>query len=211
MQINKTKILSISISVIVSTLLVAGVVSAVTTIGTNITTEGTVSTTVTTTTFPYASWLGAGTEARGINLAYTGTLASNSQVVGINSAVTTAGTGGVWAAGIYGSVTQGAIKNVNGYIAGAEFEVINSAANVSNWFPLVLNASNSGGDHGQNEAYIALHDYGSTPMNNLFYFAEDTVAAGGILKAKTAAEHPTHTLRILVGDTPYYIFLSTTQ
>jgi hypothetical protein len=48
-------------------------------------------------------------------------------------------------------------------------------------------------------------------MNNLFWFADDTVAEAGILKAKTAADNVTHTLRILVGNTPYYIMLEETQ
>ena len=148
-------------------------------------------------------------EVHGLDVAWTGTLSSGDAIVGGNFAVTTAGTAGVWASGIYAKVTQGTTKNVNGYISGAEFEVINANTNVSDWFPLVLNANST--TNSSHSSYIALRDYGSTALNSLLWFGDASVASqsDSALISSVQNDHAsTHTIRIIIGETPYWILLS---
>lgn len=124
---------------------------------------------------------------------------------GTNFNVTVAGTGGAWQSGIYASVTQGATKCVNGYISGAEFEVINSAANVSAWFPLVLNANNSGANMGL-AAFIALRDYGSLELDSLLWFGDQSLGTKSDTTIVTTMGDtaPTHAVRFKIGSTVYW-------
>lgn len=149
-------------------------------------------------------------EVHGMELDYTGTLSSGDSLVGLNVATTTAGTAGTWVSGIYAKVIQGATKNVNGYLCAAEFETINSANNVSDNFVLVLNSNNSGGQRGQHESYIALRSYGSLAANSFLWIEDQTIGADNDTTSLVAANNPTaatHTLRIIIDDTAYYIML----
>jgi len=149
-------------------------------------------------------------EEHGLATNYTGTLSSGDSMVGINSRVTTAGSAATWVSGIYAKVTQGSTKNVNGYISGAEFEVINSADNVSDWFPLVLNANNSGAQVGSHSSYIGLRDYGSTKIQSLLWIEDQTIGtlSATSLVSTTNDEAASHVLRIIIDDTPYWILLT---
>lgn len=149
-------------------------------------------------------------EMHGESLALTGTLTSGDSIVGKNIAVTTAGTAGAWAAGIFAKVTQGSTKNVNGYICGAEFEVVNTAAAVSDWFPLVLNGNSSG--NGSHTSYIALRDYGTADIPSLFWAPENairTTTDGVFCSTVTADPACTHVVRCIVGTTTLYLMATT--
>ena len=152
-------------------------------------------------------------EEHGYSMALTGTLSSGEGMVGDNIAVTTAGTGGAWVSGIYAKVVQGVTKNVNGYISGAEFEVVNAAANVSDWFPLVLNAQNNGSTHGQHASYIALRDYGSLPLESLVWISDVAIAttdAGKLISTAGSPRTHTHSLRFMHQATAYYVMCTST-
>jgi carbonic anhydrase/acetyltransferase-like protein (isoleucine patch superfamily) len=155
---TKRKLISIVSSTVVSTLLVALAVYAATTIGDDITVGDDLTLTGDTINLPNGETIDNATDGTikftsdagtitgtnaGIDLAYTGTLSSGEYMIGMKSAVTTAGTAGTGAIGVYGTVTQGETKNVNGYLAGGEFEVVNSNTNPSDWFPLVLDINSA--------------------------------------------------------------------
>jgi len=144
-------------------------------------------------------------EKHGMSVVVTGTMASGTGMVGGNFAVTTAGTAAAWVSGIYAKVTQGATKNVNGYISGAEFEVINTAANVSDWFVLVLNANSS--YNGSHSSYIALRDYGGTALNSMFWFGDASIgsASDTALLSTVSGQTHSHALRFIVSGTPYWV------
>lgn len=151
-------------------------------------------------------------ERHTVSVVSSGTLASGAGLVGVNIAVTTAGTAGTWVSGIYAKVTQGATKNVNGYLCGAEFEVINTANNVSDNFVLVLNSNNSGGQRGQHESYIALRSYGSLAANSFLWIEDQTIGTNNtaVLISSTGAKTHSHSIRIIVDDTAYWLMVTST-
>jgi len=156
-----------------------------------------------------------GTERHNVELVSTATMASGGNYVNLNITTTTAGTAAAWVSGIYSKITQGSTKNVNGYFCAAEFELVNSAANESANFVLVLNASNSGANVSGQSAFIAFREYGSTARRDLFWLGTEIEDAVGTKSATTlfstnVATVATHHLRITVGATPYYIMLTNT-
>jgi len=116
-------------------------------------------------------------EEHAIDLTHGGTLSSGDSMVGVNIATTPSGTGGLWVAGIFAKVTQGATKTCEGYLSAAEFELNNECTTACAAFPLVLNYNDSSAKSMQGQdAYIALRDYGSNDVTNLFWLAD--LAAG---------------------------------
>ena len=153
------------------------------------------------------------TELHGWELNYTGTNISAANLVGLNIAFTTAGTAGGWNAALFAKITQGSTKNVNGYLCAAEFEVNQSADNVSDWFVLVLNAANNGAQQGSHSSYIALRDYGSLDLNSLLWISDHTVASNDttVLMSSTGAKTHSHSIRIVgPGSTPYWLMVTST-
>lgn len=152
-------------------------------------------------------------EEHGWELDYTGTLSSGDSLVGLDVVVTTAGTAGTWVSGAYFKVVQGATKNVNGYLSGVEIELTNSADSVSDWFVLVLNAANSGAQHGSHSSYIALRDYGSLDCNSLMWVSTDhTIGTtdGTVLMSSGSDTAATHYIRFIAGSTAYWLLATTT-
>lgn len=152
------------------------------------------------------------TEFRNVYAVSTVTLISGANYIGVDSRVTTAGTAGAWVSALYCKVTQGSTKNVNGYLCAAEFELTNSAANVSDWFVIVLNASNSGAQQGSHSSYIALRDYGSTDIQSLLWVSTDhtigTKSDTALMTTFADGAHISHAIRIIAGATPYWILCS---
>jgi len=149
-------------------------------------------------------------EQHGTDLDVAGKLSSGDSLVGLNVTVTPTGTAGTWVSGIYAKVTQGNTKAVNGYISGAELEVINTANNVSDNFVLVLNSNSSGNQRGQHESYIALRSYGTKAANSFIWIEDQTIGADNDVTSLIAANNPTaatHTIRIIVDDTAYYLMV----
>ncbi|MFH1111920.1 MAG: hypothetical protein V1712_02515 [Patescibacteria group bacterium] len=151
----------------------------------------------------------ASEENHGLDVNFTGTMGSSSGAVAGNFIMTTAGTSGAWASGIYAKVTQDTTKHVTGYLSGAEFEVVNTNTNVSDWFPLVLNANST--TLGSHSSYIAMRNYGTAALNSLLWIEDQTVDTGNSATALVtnyddAPEgHLTHAIRIIIDDTPYWI------
>lgn len=159
-------------------------------------------------TIPAAAITG---EEHGLAVSYTGTLTSGDSIVAGNFAAVPEGTGGQWVSGIYAKVTQGATKAVNGYISGAEFEVINTADQVSDWFPLVLNAYNSGAQMGTHASFIALRDYGSLELNSLLWFGDQSIGTKSdtvLLTTFADGAHISHAIKMRIGDVDYWLLVS---
>jgi len=151
------------------------------------------------------------TELHAWELNYTATNISGANMVGLNIAMTTAGTAAAWNSAIYAKVTQGTTKNVNGYISVAEFELINSNTNVSDWFVLVLNANST--TMGSHSSYIALRDYGTTDLNSFLWFPDHTVGTNSsTVLVSTGADATATTYMRVIGPsgTPYWILMTTT-
>jgi hypothetical protein len=158
-------------------------------------------------------------EEHGVDIVNTGTLSSGDSIVGLNIVTTPAGTAGTWASGIYAKVVQGTTKRVNGYLSVAELELsIAGTYNPSDLAVLVLNSTitNTALVNCTHKGYIWLRDYGtdggaalgSTSMPNLFIFMDQTIGAdtdGASLLAANTIASSTHTIRFVVGTTPYYI------
>lgn len=159
-------------------------------------------------TIPAAAITG---EEHGLAVSYTGTLSSGDSLVAGNFICTPEGTGGVWASGIYAKAVQGATKAVNGYLSGAEFEVVNAADNVSDWFPLILNANNSGAQMGTHASFIALRDYGSLELNSMLWFGDQSIGTKSntvLLTTFADGAHISHAIKMRIGDTDYWLLVS---
>lgn len=154
----------------------------------------------------------ATTELHALDVVAVPTCVSGSNYVGGNFQVAPLGTAASWVSGIYAKVTQSSTKSVNGYISAAEFEVVNAADNVSDWFVLVLNASNSGANPGTHASYIALRDYGSTDIQSLLWVSTDhtigTKSDTALMTSFADGAHISHAIRIIAGATPYWILCS---
>jgi hypothetical protein len=163
-------------------------------------------------------------EVHAFDLKATGSTRSGGSIVGHNIVLTTAGTAGTWASAIYAKVTEGTTKNINGYISAAELELaIGGTYNPSDLGVLVLNSTITNTNLGNctHKAYIYLRDYGtdsgaalgSTSMPNLFWFGDQTIGSdsdGASLLAANTIASSTHTIRFLIGTTPYYIMCANT-
>lgn len=154
-----------------------------------------------------------GTERHNIELVAVPTMASGGNYVNLNLVTTTAGAAATWVASLYAKVVQGSIKNVNGYFCAAELELVNSAANVSDNFVLVLNYQNNGAQRGSHESYIALRNYGSLAANSLFWFGEASLlgtVSATTLVSTSADKAATHLIRCMLPDGTVLRLLATT-
>lgn len=163
----------------------------------------------------FVSSVDADDEEHGLGLTYAPTLASGSGAVGVNMAVVPTGSAANWVSAFYGKVTQ-ATKAVNGYLCGAEFEVVLSGTyGPSYWGVLVLNSSDSNtGAQPAVSAYVFLRDYGTREMPNLFYFADTTRAAASnsviasAVGAVTGRSPYDTAIKFLIGGTAYWLMAS---
>jgi hypothetical protein len=156
------------------------------------------------------------TELHAVEINQTATHISGGNMVALNVAQTTAGSAGSWSAAIYAKVTQGATKNVNGYLTAAEFELVNSNTNVSDWFVATLNANST--NLGSHSSFIALRNYGTAVLNSLFWVGDSalvdaTGADATVLVSQLSGGKETtcdSAVRFIVGGTPYWFLCSKT-
>ena len=153
-------------------------------------------------------------ESHGLNVVTTGTTGAGGNLVGVNSVLTASGAAGLWESAVYGKVVQPAGQALaGGYISGGEFEVNNANTGAMNeMFPLVLDSNNAAASYHPTSAYIWVQDFGTAKMPNLFNITGATIGAGNMVQ--TAAKSgvvSTHSLRIQINGTAYYIPMSTTQ
>ena len=152
------------------------------------------------------------TAVYGDTVTFTGVMTSSKDAVAENIVLNTAGSSGNWAAALYAQVKQGTTKNVTGYLTAAEFEVtLGAVTNVSEWAVMTLNSSDSN-TSGSVRSYIWLRDYGSLAMNALFRFSDQSIATTTktVLLSTSGDLTSSHTIRILIGSTPYWILLNAT-
>ncbi len=156
-------------------------------------------------------------EEHGESLALTGTLSSGDSIVGKNIVVTTGGTAGTWASAIFAKVVQGTTKNVNGYICAAEFEVDlgSVSGTLSNHFVLVLNYNHDDADitSVSHHGYMQLHSYGDVDPRyflNIQDFTIGTKADTSMVSTFADGAHISHSIKIQIGTTPYWILCSST-
>lgn len=148
-------------------------------------------------------------EEHAVDVSHAGELSSGESIVGVNVAVAPTGTAGLWASAFFGKVTVvGNALPGTGYCSGAEFEVnYSSGITPSDMWVLSLNAGNNS-SMSPNSAFIALHQYGSALMLNLFCAPQDSVGTYGEAKmvcACNASTTPDKTVRIRVGSTTLYL------
>ena len=154
------------------------------------------------------------TELHAVEINQTATHISGGNMVALNVAQTTAGTAGAWSSAIYAKVTQGTTKNVNGYLSAIECELVNSNTNVSDWFPLVINANST--TLGSHSSFIALRNYGTAVLNSLFWVGDAAlVDATGPDSAKLVSTLGagkettcTHSVRFICDGTPLWLLAS---
>lgn len=159
------------------------------------------------------------TEAHGVDVAATGTLASGKSLVGLNVVATAAGTAGAWLAGLYVKGTQPS-KMVNGYICAAEFELADTSASPADNSVLVLNSTRAHtGSPAAAYPLIMAREYGSTPANVFLRVFGDS--GQGALNATDATTLVTQApnayeanadcaIRCMVGSTPIWLIATTT-
>lgn len=149
------------------------------------------------------------------------TSSASSSQASFSLTTTLAGTGGTWASAVFGSVTQGAsAASVTGYISAAEFETnMAQTSGTPQWYVLSLNANGdeTAGLRHANSAYMALWDYGSVKMGNLFYFASlgavpATASTTAIVSKLSAGKETTcdAAVRFNVAGVQYWLLATTT-
>ena len=96
-------------------------------------------------------------------------------------------------------------------MSGGEFEIANSVTGASNeMFPLVLDANNTSTYHPAS-AFIWAQDFGGgSKMPNFASITGTTIGTGNMVQT-TSDVTATHTLKIMINGTAYYILLSTVQ
>lgn len=158
----------------------------------------------------------ASAELHGVDLVYTGTQASGGNLVALNVAHTTAGTAGSWSAAVYAKITQGTTKNVNGYLTAAEFELINTNTNPSDWFVATLNANST--NLGQHSSFLALRNYGTAVLNSLFWIGDAAMidatgpSSTELISTLSGGKETTcsHAVRFMAGNVAYWLLASST-
>jgi hypothetical protein len=155
----------------------------------------------------------AGAEEHGLDIAVAGSLASGSSLVGLNVVVSPVGALGTWRCAVFGRAAY-TVSGGQGYIDAAEFELFIDAVAVNpEYNVLSLNLIDNGlnpQNCAPHSAYIAFHKYGTNPARAVLYFDGDTVQAHDTvsLLCSTSDKAATHMMRILVGDTPYWILMN---
>lgn len=156
------------------------------------------------------------TELHGVEINQTATHISGGNMVALNVTQTTAGTAGAWSSAIYAKVTQGTTKNVNGYLSAIECELVNSNTNVSDWFPLVINANST--TLGSHSSFIALRNYGTAVLNSLFWVGDaaliDATGASSdhLVSVLSGGKETTcnYAVRFISNGTPLWLLASST-
>lgn len=150
------------------------------------------------------------TEAHAVDVVSGGELSSGDNLVGVNVVLTPTGTAGTWASAVYGKTVQGATKTVDGYISGGEFEVADTNAAPSEVHTLVLDGNSTVYD--THSSFIWAQDFGAADMPNLIKISGTTIGSGAMVQTSADTDLvSTHSLKIEINGTAYYIPISTSQ
>lgn len=156
------------------------------------------------------------TEVMGVKVVAAPTMISGGNYIALDVRVTTAGTAGTWASAIYAKMTQGATKNISGYLCAAEFELTNTVAIPSDMAVLVLDCTVSyTGTPAACIPYIMCRDYGSTDADVFARFYDHTKATTDGTKLVSSLSDTFETnvdiaLAMMYGTTKFWLLGSTT-
>lgn len=160
---------------------------------------------------PLAGTTATSGESHGLDVVTSGTVSTAGQLVGANVVLTASGASGLWESALYAKIVQPTSQALaNGYTSAAEFEVANANTSAMNsMYPLVLDSNNAAAGYQPASAFIWAHNFGTAVMPNLFDI-DTTIAAGAMVSAVVDSDGITtsHTLKIMINGTSYYIPLS---
>jgi len=151
------------------------------------------------------------TETHGMDIVYTGTYTTGS-VVGLNVITTGKGTASNWSAAGYFQFVLATTNYVTGYAVAGEFEIKTSGTANAGDVACIMLDSNISRAGSECQSYIMLQDFGSVATNNFVYGLGISPASGDGSKlfSTSAAKTHSHSLRIRIGATPYYIMCTST-
>ena len=153
------------------------------------------------------------TETHGMDIVYTGTYTTGS-LVGLNVITTGKGTASNWCAAAYFQMVLGTTNYVTGYAVAGEFEIKTSGTANAGDVACIMLDSNVSRAGSECQAYIMLQDFGTTYTTNNFLYglglSPATADATKLFSTAAAPRTHTHSLRIRMGSTPYWIMCSTT-
>ena len=151
------------------------------------------------------------TETHGMDIAYTGTYTTGS-LVGLNVITTGKGTASNWCSAGYFQMVLATTNYVTGYAVAGEFEIKTSGTANAGDVACIMLDSNVSRAGAECQAYIMLQDFGSVATNNFIYglgLTAVSASATALFSASVAKTH-SHSLRIRIGSTPYYIMCTST-
>ena len=151
-------------------------------------------------------------EKHGMDINYTGTYTTGS-LVGLNVITTGKGTVSNWCSAAYFQMVLATTNYVTGYAVAGEFEIKTSGtANAGNVACIMLDSyvSRSGAEA---QAFIMIQDFGSVATDNFLYGLGMSAATtdGSKIFSSSGAKTHSHSLRIRIGATPYWIMCTNTS
>jgi len=152
------------------------------------------------------------TETHGMDIVYAGTYTTGG-VVGLNVITTGKGTASNWSAAAYFQFVLATTNYVTGYAVAGEFEIKTSGTANAGDVACIMLDSNVSRAGSECQSYIMLQDFGTQATNNFLYgmgIATATADATKLFSTAAAPRTHTHSLRIRMGATPYWIMCSTT-
>jgi len=151
------------------------------------------------------------TETHGMDIVYTGTYTTGG-IVGLNVITTGKGTASNWSAAGYFQFVLATTNYVTGYACAGEFEIKTSGTANAGDVACIMLDSNISRAGSECQSYIMLQDFGSVATNNFIYGLGLTavVASPTALFCASAAKTHSHSLRMRIGSTPYYIMCTST-
>ncbi len=158
-----------------------------------------------------------GEEWHGNEIVCTTVLTSGSSYVGQNIVVTATGASGSWLTGSYTKVVYPAnTLTSQGYVCAAEFEVnCTGTLQPGDFGVIVLDGNNANTFVMPRTAWLWMNDFGATPIRNLFRLSGISAGSDGdttsLFAASTSGATLTHSLKFMVGTTPYWIMCSNAQ
>ena len=151
------------------------------------------------------------TETHGMDIAYTGTYTTGS-LVGLNVITTGKGTASNWCSAGYFQMVLATTNYVTGYAVAGEFEIKTSGTANAGDVACIMLDSNVSRAGAECQAYIMIQDFGSVATNNFIYGLGMSAATtdGSKLFSSSGAKTHSHSLRIRMGATPYWIMCTST-
>jgi len=169
--------------------------------------------------FEFAGTITAGEEWHHNEIVCAPVLTAGSSFVGQNIVVNAIGISGSWVSGSFTKVAIDPATFVGGgYISAAEFELaISGTLQTCDFGVIVLDGaqSNTFSPVMPRGSFILINDWGDTKIPNFVRVMNQSVGSDGdttsMFAASDSTRVSTHTLKIMVGTTPYWILCSSAQ